>query len=87
MAKKLFIGNLSYSVSENDLKTLFSEAGEVVSVAIPTDRMTGRPRGFAFVEMATEDEAAKAIDLFNGKEVEGRALAVNEARPMENRER
>ncbi len=87
MAKKLFVGNLSYSVSENDLKNLFSEAGEVVSVAIPTDRMTGRPRGFAFVEMANDEDADKAIETLNGKEIEGRALVVNEARPMENRQR
>lgn len=85
MAKKLFVGNIPYSSNEDDLKKLFSEAGTVESVAIITDRHSGRSKGFGFVEMATDEEAKKAIDAINGKELEGRALVVNEARPMKPR--
>jgi len=85
MGKKLFVGNVPYQVTEDDLKQAFSEAGEVASVAIITDKMTGRPRGFVFVEMATEEGAQKAIEIMNGKEVGGRALNVNEAKPREER--
>lgn len=85
MGKKLFVGNVPYQVTEDDLKSAFSEAGEVASVAIITDKMTGRPRGFVFVEMATEEGAQKAIEMMNGKEVGGRALNVNEAKPREDR--
>lgn len=85
MGKKLFVGNVPYNITEDELKTAFSEAGEVESVAIITDKMTGRPRGFVFVEMATEEGAQKAVEMMNGKEVAGRALNVNEARPREDR--
>lgn len=81
MNKKLFVGNLSYNITEDALRDVFAEAGTVESVAIITDRMTGRPKGFGFVEMATEDEAQKAIAEIEGKEVDGRAISVNEARP------
>lgn len=85
MGKKLFVGNVPYNITEDELKSAFSEAGEVASVAIITDKMTGRPRGFVFVEMATEEGAQKAIEMMNGKEVAGRALNVNEAKPREDR--
>jgi len=85
MGKKLFVGNVPYQVTEDELKSAFSEAGQVESVAIITDKMTGRPRGFVFVEMATEEGAQKAIEIINGKEVGGRALNVNEAKPREER--
>ncbi len=85
MGKKLFVGNVPYNITEDQLKEVFSEAGEVESVAVITDKMTGRPRGFVFVEMATEDGAKKAIETLNGREVDGRALNVNEARPREDR--
>lgn len=83
MGKKLFVGNVPYTITEDRLKEIFGAAGEVTSVAIITDKMTGRPRGFVFVEMATDEAAAKAIEMFNGKEVDGRTLNVNEARPRE----
>lgn len=86
MATKLYVGNISYQVSEDDLRGLFTQAGEVVSVKLITDPQTGRGRGFGFVEMATEEDAKKAISMFNGKEFEGRALTVNEARPQQKRE-
>ncbi|MEK7613700.1 MAG: RNA-binding protein [Patescibacteria group bacterium] len=85
MGKKLFVGNMPYNITEDELKAAFSEAGEVASVAIINDKMTGRPRGFGFVEMATEEGAQKAIDTMNGKDVGGRALNVNEAKPREDR--
>jgi len=85
MAKKLYVGNLPYNVTADDLKNQFSQAGSVESATVITDKMSGRSKGFGFVEMATDEEAAKAIELFNGKEMEGRALTVNEARPMEER--
>jgi len=85
MAKKLYVGNLPYNTTADDLKSQFSQAGSVESATVITDRMSGRSKGFGFVEMATEEEAAKAIEMFNGKETEGRALTVNEARPMEER--
>ena len=84
MTKRLFVGNLSYQTTENDLTTLFEQAGQVDSVSIITDRDTGRSKGFAFVEMSSED-ADKAITQFNGTEINGRALNVNEARPREDR--
>ena len=77
MAQKLYVGNLPFSVTEDDLRTLFSQHGEVVSVSVITDRETGRPRGFGFVEMENADEAIKALD---GHEYEGRNLKVNLAR-------
>ena len=85
MNKKLYVGGIPYSTSEDALREFFSEAGEVESAAIITDRMTGRSRGFGFVEMATEEGAQKAIDTINGKELDGRTLSVSEARPMEPR--
>jgi cold-inducible RNA-binding protein len=84
MSKKIYVGNLSYQTTENDLTTLFEQAGQVESVSIITDRDTGRSKGFAFVEMSNED-AEKAIAQFNGQEVNGRTLTVNEARPREER--
>jgi len=84
MSKKIYVGNLSYQTTEGDLSTLFEEVGQVDSVTVITDRDTGRSKGFAFVEMSAED-ADKAIAQLNGKEVNGRALTVNEARPREER--
>ena len=86
MAKKLYVGNLSYDTTENSLQTLFAGAGEVVSVAIITDRETGRSKGFGFVEMSTDTEAQNAINKFNGADWEGRPMTVNEAKPMAPRE-
>jgi RNA recognition motif-containing protein len=85
MGTKLFVGNLSFDVIENDLQDLFAQAGTVTSVDIMQDRATGRSRGFGFVEMASEADSAKAISMFHGKEFKGRALTVNEARPREDR--
>lgn len=85
MSMKLYVGNLSFDTSSADLQTLFAQAGTVESVSLIEDRETGRSRGFGFVEMSTKDEGAAAIQQFNGKEVGGRALNVNEAKPRENR--
>ena len=87
MATKLYVGNLSFDLSEGELRQLFTPFGTVTSCNLIMDRMTERPRGFAFVEMATADEAAKAIADLNGKDVGGRALVVNEAKPREDRPR
>ncbi len=87
MVKKLYVGGLSYGTSENALSAAFAKAGEVASVAIIMDRMTGNSKGFGFVEMATEDGAKAAIDMWNGVELDGRKLTVNEARPKEERPR
>lgn len=87
MAKKLYVGNLSFRSTEQDLEGLFAQAGAVESVQIIRDRDTDRSKGFGFVEMATEEAAQAAIAMWNGKEVEGRALTVNEARPKEDRPR
>ena len=84
MAQKIYVGNLPYEATENQLQELFGEYGEVLSVALPTDRETGRARGFGFVEMANE-AAAKAIAGVNGTDFGGRMLNVNEARPRESR--
>ncbi len=84
MSKRIYVGNLSYQTTENDVASLFEQAGEVESVSIITDRDTGRSQGFGFVEMSNED-ADKAIAQFNGMELNGRALTVNEARPREER--
>lgn len=81
MSRKLYVGNLPYSIGEGELQELFSKAGNVESVKVMRDMATGRARGFAFVEMATDEEAQKAIAQFNEYELGGRALAVNEARP------
>jgi cold-inducible RNA-binding protein len=83
MAMKLYVGNLPHQMTEEQLQTLFSEAGYVASAKIITDRQTGQPRGFAFVEMETKLEGQKAISMLNGRSVDGRPLAVNEARPMQ----
>ncbi len=85
MSKKLYVGNLPYSVTESDLEELFSQVGAVDSARIITDRDTGRARGFGFVEMASDDEADKAIEKFNEYELDGRQLTVNEARPRQDR--
>ncbi len=85
MATKLFVGNLTYSSTENDLQDYFGQAGSVVSVNIMQDRATGRSRGFAFVEMASPADAEKAIAMFHQKDFQGRPLTVNEARPREER--
>ncbi len=83
MNTKLFVGNLSFKLTESDLETLFSQAGQVVSVSIPTDRETGRKRGFAFVEMSSQAEAENAVRLLNGQTVEDRQLKVNPSKPKE----
>ena len=85
MSKKLYVGNLAFQTTSQDLQQLFAQAGTVESATVIEDRDTGRSKGFAFVEMSTDDEAAAAIEQFNGKEVAGRTLKVNEARPRENR--
>ena len=85
MSKKLYVGNLAFQTTNQDLQQLFAQAGTVESASVIEDRDTVQSKGFAFVEMSTEEEAAAAIEQFNGKEVGGRALKVNEARPRENR--
>jgi len=85
MAKKLYVGGLPYSTTDSTLKDIFSAAGTVESATIIIDKMTNRSKGFGFVEMSTEEEAQKAIEMFNGKDVDGRNVTVNEARPMEPR--
>ncbi|MFH1392524.1 MAG: RNA-binding protein [bacterium] len=85
MNKKLYVGSLSYNTTEDALKDAFSQAGTVESAAIITDKMSGRSKGFGFVEMASDEEAQAAIDMWNGKELDGRAIVVNEARPMTER--
>ena len=85
MSTKLYVGNLSFRTTNQELEQLFAQAGTVESANIVEDRDTGRSRGFAFIEMSTQDEATSAIEQFNGKEVGGRALKVNEAKPRENR--
>jgi RNA recognition motif-containing protein len=82
---KLYVGNLSFNTSESDLNELFSQAGTVESCSIITDRDTGRSRGFGFVEMSSKAEGQAAIEQFGGRELDGRALNVNEAKPQENR--
>jgi RNA recognition motif-containing protein len=85
MATKLFVGNLPFNTTSADLESLFGQAGAVSSVNIITDKFTGRSRGFGFVEMSNNDEAKTAIERFNGHELQGRALTVNEAKPQEPR--
>jgi cold-inducible RNA-binding protein len=85
MATKLFVGSLAYSVTDDTLRTAFEEAGTVESAKVITDRETGRSRGFGFVEMATEEEAQNAVKLLNEKELDGRRIIVNEARPQQPR--
>ena len=83
--KNLFVGNLSFQTTEDELRSIFEPYGEITRLQVMTDRDTGRSRGFAFVELSDEDEAAKAITELNGKELDGRALNVNEARPKPER--
>lgn len=85
MSTKLYVGNLAFQTTSEELQALFAQAGTVESASVVEDRMTGRSRGFAFVEMSSKEEANAAIEQFNGKEVGGRALKVNEAKPRENR--
>jgi len=85
MATKLYVGNLSFQTTQQDLEELFAQSGQVSSVNLMTDRDTGQSRGFAFVEMSTEEEAQAAIQALDGKELDGRALKVNEARAREDR--
>lgn len=85
MSTKLFVGNLSFNTTENDLQDAFAAHGTVVEANLMMDRMTGRPRGFGFVTMSTPEEAEKAIQALNGAQVDGRALTVNVARPREER--
>ena len=85
MSTKLYVGNLAFQTTSQELQQLFGQAGTVQSASVVEDRDTGRSRGFAFVEMSSEEEATSAIAQFNGKEVSGRALKVNEAKPRENR--
>lgn len=85
MAKKLYVGNLPYSTTEDELKDFFSQAGTVESAVIINDKFSGRSKGFGFVEMSTEEESQKAIEMFDKKEFGDRTIVVNEARPMEER--
>jgi len=83
--KKLYVGNLSYNTTNEGLSSHFSQAGTVADAIVIVDKMTGRSKGFGFVEMSTEEEAKKAVEMFDGKELDGRELRVNEARPMQKR--
>lgn len=85
MSTKLYVGNIPFKVTEGDLQDLFAQYGSVAAVDLIMDKMTGRPRGFAFVTMATPEDATKAIEALHGKSFEGRELTVNEARPREDR--
>lgn len=85
MAKKLFVGGISYSTTDDGLRDFFSQAGTVLSASVITDRATGRSKGFGFVEMASDEEAQSAIDMLNGKALDGREIGVSEARPQEPR--
>ena len=85
MSNKLYVGNLSFNLTENDLQNTFAAHGTVLETNLMMDRMTNRPRGFGFVTMSTPEEAQKAIEALNGREVDGRALTVNVARPREDR--
>lgn len=85
MATKLYVGSLAYSVNDDQLKELFAAAGTVTSAQVIVDRDSNQSKGFGFVEMSTDDEAKEAIKLLNGKEIDGRAIVVNEARPKEDR--
>ena len=85
MNKKLYVGNLSYQTTDDSLLAAFSQAGNVTSAVVIKDKFSGRSKGFGFVEMATEEEATKAIEMWNQKDLDGRTVNVNEARPMEDR--
>ncbi len=85
MATKLYVGGLPYSTTQEELQEAFGKAGAVTSVSIIMDKMTGRSRGFGFVEMGSDEDAQKAIEMWNGKDFDGRKLTVNEAKPLEAR--
>lgn len=85
MSKRLFVGSLPFSTTDQELKDAFSQAGAVEEAKVIMDKMSGRSKGFGFVEMSTDEDAQKAIEMWNGKEFQGRNLVVNEARPMEPR--
>ncbi len=85
MAKKLYVGSLPYSTTDDQLKQHFSQAGNVTSAMVIIDKMSGRSKGFGFVEMSTDEEAQKAIEMFNGQDFDGRQIVVNEAKPMQPR--
>jgi RNA recognition motif-containing protein len=85
MASKLYVGSLSYDTTDDSLKSAFEQAGTVQSAVVIMDKMTNKSRGFGFVEMSSDEEAKKAIEMLNGKELDGRAIVVNEARPMRDR--
>lgn len=85
MEKKLYVGSLSYQTSEESLKDFFAQAGTVASASIILDKFSGRSKGFGFVEMSTEEEAKKAIETLNGKELDGRTIVIDEAKPMKKR--
>lgn len=85
MATKLYVGNLSYNTTEDQIREVFKDKGEIESVALITDRHSGQSKGFAFVEMANREEATAAIESLNGKELDGRSMNVSEARPREDR--
>ena len=85
MATKLYVGGLPYSTTQDELQEAFAKAGAVVSTSIIMDKMTGRSRGFGFVEMGSDDDAQKAIEMWNGQDFDGRKLTVNEAKPLEAR--
>jgi len=87
MGKRIYVGNMSYNTTEGALRTLFAEYGEIESVSMITDRDTGRPKGFAFVEMVTDQAAQAAISALNGKSVDDREIKVNEAKPQADRDR
>lgn len=87
MAKKLYVGSLSYNTTDESLRSAFSQAGAVESANVIMDKMSGRSRGFGFVEMSTDADAEKAIEMLNGKDLDGRKITVNEARPMQSRPR
>ncbi len=87
MSKRLYVGGLPYSTTSDGLKAVFAKAGAVTSATVIIDKMSGRSKGFGFVEMENDSEATAAIDMFNGNEIEGRKVTVNEARPMEERPR
>ncbi len=85
MSKKIFVGGLSYDTTDKSLEEAFSQAGTVESANVIMDKMSGRSKGFGFVEMSSEEEAQKAIEMFNNQEIDGRKVTVNEARPQESR--
>ena len=85
MATNLFVGNLPYGMDSKRLEEVFAQAGAVVSAKVIADKYSGRSRGFGFVEMASDEDAKKAIEMYNGKDIDGRPLVVNEARPREDR--